>query len=342
MDSNISALTAFLAGILSFVSPCVLPLASSYLFFISGVNTEGLLSEDREKKRLFSKYTLNIGVSTLFFILGFTLVFIAMSVLLYGFIFFLGGVNRIVTIIAGSVVIILGCNILFNFIPFLKYDDTGDRCMTCTPEHSILAAKEGSFLHPSSRPKGHLGSFLVGIAFGAGWTPCVGAFLGSILLMASQSETLGVALVYLAVYSAGLGVPFLITSFFWASVIKWLYTFGKLLPVIKTISGIFLILMGAMMALGRLTALNAFFQKTGYGLSQWAQSGAVSVRLIPGLFFLGLGLTPFLVHIIRKRRIPSLPFCIWSCLFLVLGAVNITGLLNCAAFISQWFSFSGI
>jgi len=261
MDSNLSLLTAFVAGLLSFVSPCVLPLLSSYLFFISGVNTEAYQYNSCGKKaKLFSKSTANILVSTLFFILGFSVVFIALSVVLYGFIFFLGGVSRIINIVAGSVVIILGFNVLFNFIPFLKHDDSNDRCLTCTPKHSLLAAKEGSLLHPSNR-KGFLGSFLVGLAFGAGWTPCVGAILGSILLMAGQSDTVGLSVLYLAVYSAGLGVPFLVAGFFWSAVIKRINQFRKAMPVIKIVSGVFLIAIGAMMAFGRLAVFNAFVSR---------------------------------------------------------------------------------
>jgi cytochrome c-type biogenesis protein len=101
VNNNISGLTAFFAGLLSFASPCVLPLASSYLFFISGENAE-------------TKNTRHIVISTAFFIGGFSLVFISMSVLLYGFMFFLGGINRIVTAISGSIIVLLGCNILFN------------------------------------------------------------------------------------------------------------------------------------------------------------------------------------------------------------------------------------
>jgi cytochrome c-type biogenesis protein len=261
MDSSVSALSAFAAGLLSFASPCVLPLLSSYLFFISGLNA-GEDFEDSEKAKLFSRYRLKIIISTLFFIAGFGVVFTALSVLAYGFMFLLGGVNRIVNIIAGSLVIILGFNILFNFIPFLKYDDSGDRCATCTPEHSILALGEGSVLHPAKRRGGFLGSFLFGLAFGAGWTPCVGVFLGSVLLMAGQSETIGLSVFYLAVYSAGLGLPFLVTGFFWSTVLRHLHKFARLMPVFKTFSGIFLILIGLAMASGRLVVLNAFF-------SQW-------------------------------------------------------------------------
>ncbi|MDR3192307.1 MAG: cytochrome c biogenesis protein CcdA [Treponema sp.] len=260
MDARVSVLSAFAAGILSFVSPCVLPLLSSYLFFISGLNA-GETFEDSGKAKPFSRQRLTIIVSTLFFIAGFSVVFTALSVLAYGFIFLLGGAKRIVSVIAGFLVIVLGFNILFNFIPFLKYDDSGDRCAGCTPEHSILAAGEGSVLHPASRRGGFLGPFLFGLAFGAGWTPCVGVFLGSVLLMAGQSETLGLSVFYLAVYSAGLGLPFLVTGFFWSAVLRRLHKFARLMPALKTVSGIFLILIGLAMASGRLTALNAFFSR---------------------------------------------------------------------------------
>ncbi|MDR1637070.1 MAG: cytochrome c biogenesis CcdA family protein [Treponema sp.] len=265
MDNKVSVLTALAAGMLSFFSPCVLPLLSSYLFFISGLNAEEALEntdiKDPGTVKLFSRYRLKIIVSTLFFIAGFSVIFIALSVLVYGFVFFLGGAGRIVNVIAGSLVIILGFNILFNFIPFLKYDDSGDRCATCVPEHSILALGEGSVLHPAGRRGGFLGSFLFGLAFGAGWTPCVGVFLGSVLLMAGQSETVGLSVFYLALYSAGLGLPFLVTAFFWSAVLRRLHRFSRFMPALKTVSGVFLILIGLVMASGRLVVLNAFFSR---------------------------------------------------------------------------------
>jgi cytochrome c-type biogenesis protein len=260
MDSRVSILTAFAAGILSFLSPCVLPLFSSYLFFISGLNAEEAC-EDPDTVKLFSRYRLKIIISTVFFIAGFSVVFTTLSVLVYGFVFFLGGAGRIVNIIAGSLVTLLGFNILFNFIPFLKYDDSGDRCADCTPEHSILALGEDSILHPAGRRGGFLGSFLFGLAFGAGWTPCVGVFLGSVLLMAGQSETIGLSVFYLAVYSAGLGLPFLVAAFFWSAVLRRLRQFTSFMPALKTVSGIFLILIGLAMASGRLVVLNAFFSR---------------------------------------------------------------------------------
>ncbi|GHV75117.1 cytochrome C biogenesis protein CcdA [Spirochaetia bacterium] len=266
-----SIITAFIAGLLSFLSPCVLPLLSTYLVFISGNHAGEALVRRR-----------TLIVDTLFFILGFTLVFVAISLLLYGFIIVIGGFTKTLGIIAGSIVCILGVNFLFNFIPFLKYSRE-ETCDTCTPKHSILASTDASILHPAKRPKGILGPFLVGIAFGAGWTPCVGTFLGSILLLAGQSGTMALSALYLAVYSAGLGLPFLLAAFFWGKLLGGIARIKRAMTAIRIISGIFLIAVGLLMIFGRFFYLNAFFQKTGYALSQWTQDKPFVVRWLGNL-----------------------------------------------------------
>jgi cytochrome c-type biogenesis protein len=341
MNNNLSIITAFFAGLLSFVSPCVLPLLSSYLVFISGNGIPNTV-ETTGSARFFSKRRLNLVASTLFFVLGFSTVFIVLSVVLYGFVFFLGGINRILTIISGGIVVFLGLNILFNFIPVLKYDDSGERCETCTPKHSILASGNKSILHPERRPKGFLGSFIVGIAFGAGWTPCVGAFLGSILLMASQSETAALSIIYLIVYSAGLGLPFIVASFFWETFIQYINKFRPLMSAVKTISGIFLVAIGLLMAAGRFFILNSFFQKNGYRLSRWAQSGKPAVYIIPAIIFLAIALLPIVARLARKKKKPEAGAIIWSSMFILLAVSNATGLINCVDYIARWLSFSGI
>jgi cytochrome c-type biogenesis protein len=277
MDANLSIVSAFVAGILSFVSPCVLPLISSYLVFIGGSSPPekralsgsngssnppviSALGGSNDGSKKISKYRINLIVSTVFFILGFSVVFIALSVVVYGFMFFLGGITKALNIIAGALVILLGVNTLFNFIPFLKYDDSGERCDTCIPEHSILTAKKNSILHPERRPKGILGALVVGVAFGIGWTPCVGVILGSILVMASQSGKMALSIVYLVVYSAGLGVPFLITSFLWGALIESCSKLKYFLSVVKIISGVFLIAIGLLIIFGRYSMLSSFVQ----------------------------------------------------------------------------------
>jgi cytochrome c-type biogenesis protein len=344
MNADLSILTAFLAGILSFVSPCVLPLFGSYLAFITGSESGAGGVDQGGSAVSLRRRTV---VSTLFFVLGFTVVFTAFSVLLYGFMLFLGGFNRWVSGVAGIIVIILGINILFNFIPFLKYDDSGDRCATCTPKHSILAVREDAFLHPASRPKGFLGSFLVGMAFGVGWTPCAGTFLGSILLLAGQSGTLGLAVVYLAAYSAGLGIPFVITGMFWGVLIERVQNLRKAMRPLKIISGVFLIAIGALMAFGRLPLLNGFFQRSGYAVSEWAESGGSSVRLIPAGIFLLCAFIPAVVSLFKKRargsgwRGPGVGMVVWQVTLTLLALANGTGLIDCAGFLARQLTLGG-
>jgi cytochrome c-type biogenesis protein len=268
-------------------------------------------------------------------------VFVVMSVLLYGLFLVMSGLNRILNVAAGSLVILLGVNTLSNFIPFLRYS-TEEVCETCTPEHSLLAAGEGSILHPTRRPKGFLGSFLVGLAFGAGWTPCVGTLLGSILLMASQSETLARSVVYLVVYSAGLGVPFLLAALFWGTLFGYVAKIKRAMPVIRVVSGIFLIAMGILMLWGRFFLLNAYFLKTGYALSGWAESAVPGVGLIPGALFLVIAAIPLVCSLVRKRAVLRPRVLIPAGVFLLLAVLNSSGVINVAGLLSRWFTFSGL
>ncbi|GHV64291.1 hypothetical protein AGMMS49587_16380 [Spirochaetia bacterium] len=173
MDTGqLSIFLAFAAGLLSFLSPCVLPIIPSYLCIIGGVRS-------------------HLVAGTVSFILGFSAVFIVLSILLSTTLFLLGGISRYITIAAGIIVIILGLNVIFDFLSFLNYEKR---------------------FHLNKRPRGIAGTFLAGAAFGAGWTPCVGPILGSILLLAGQSGKTATAALYLAVYSAGLGLPFLLAA----------------------------------------------------------------------------------------------------------------------------------
>jgi cytochrome c-type biogenesis protein len=335
METNISVFTAFAAGLLSFASPCVLPLLSGYLVFISGTGNGGGEETGAAAKLFpFSKRQLRVVVSTLFFVLGFSAVFVLLSVIMYGFIMFVGGAGRVLNIVSGGLIMVLGLNILFNFIPFLKYDDKSAVCETCAPKHP--------FLRPSKRPRGFPGSFIAGLAFGAGWTPCVGAFLGSILLMASQSGKLALSALYLAVYAAGLGLPFLIAAFFWNALMDRIRKARRILPFIRIISGLFLVATGLLMALGRFLLLNGFIQMNAYRLSLWAQSGSPGVRLIPALVFLLFAALPPAISLAKKKIPPALLTLVLSAAFLFLAAACALGLINCADYLSRWLGYSGI
>ncbi|GMO39900.1 MAG: cytochrome c biogenesis protein CcdA [Termitinemataceae bacterium] len=318
MGNNISIISAFAAGVLSFLSPCVLPLLSTYLVFISG-----------QKNHTVRR---NLIISTLMFILGFSAVFIGMSVLLYGFFVLLGGISTILNIIAGIIIIIFGANIIFNFLPFLSYSQE-ETCETCTPNNPMFSKK---------RPKGYIGAFIVGIAFGISWTPCVGTFLGSILLMAGQSDQMALSVVYLAFFSAGLGLPFLAVSVFWNSLLVPIAKLKTAMNTIRIISGIFLIMIGLLMASNRFAMLNTFFFKAGYTLEKLIKQDAAGVHIVPAVIFFVIAIIPVVIAAIRKQKLIKAKLIVPFTVFFILAIINLTGLINIASLVSIWLTFSGL
>lgn len=265
MNAEISILTSFAAGLFSFVSPCVLPLLSSYFMFIAGAAADGANTAGAAASRR------RLAGLTVFFVLGFSFVFVLLSVLFYGvFNFFGGGFRQALNIAAGAAVILFGANMIFNFIPFLKFNSGAEgQCETCAPPQSRYTAKKSSIFdslrkplqNPPLKPRGFFGALFVGIAFGVGWTPCVSAFLGSILMLAGQSATLASGIIYLSAYSAGLGLPFIVTGMFWGSIAGALRRFRRVMPVLRIASGIFLIAIGLVILCGKSFALSAWLQR---------------------------------------------------------------------------------
>ena len=232
MFQQASILLAFGAGLLSFVSPCVLPLIPSYLAFLGGIGLDrtaepgaddGSVPEPAGRPHLVA--------ATASFILGFSAVFIFLSILFSGTFFLPGAVAWHINLAAGIIVIILGLNVIFDFLKFLNYEKR---------------------VHIAKRPRGLPQAFLAGIAFGAGWSPCVGPFLGSILLMAGQAGKTGQAALYLSAYSAGLGLPFLAAGVFFDRFLKGAAKLRPYLPLIRRIGGVFLVGIGVFILLGRL------------------------------------------------------------------------------------------
>lgn len=172
---------------------------------------------------------------TIGFILGFTVVFVVLSVIFSSTIILIGGVFNYINLISGIVVIILGLNIIFDFLSLLNYEKK---------------------IHLKNKPKGIIGAFLAGGAFGAGWTPCVGPVLTGILLLATNKGSVPLAVVYLVFYSAGLGLPFLLASFFFNSFVKVSEKLRKRLPLIQRISGVLLIVIGILIAKGDYKTIN--------------------------------------------------------------------------------------
>jgi len=319
MVSNISILAAFAAGLLSFLSPCVLPLISSYLVFISGTK----LSNNKTNKKeivFFSEYHLHIILSTLFFVIGFTTVFIILSILFSTIFILAGDANMIINIVSGVIVALLGFNIISNCIPFLNY------------EKRIQITK---------RPQNFLDSFVVGSAFGAGWTPCIGPILGSILLMAGQSGKLFSSIIYLLAYSIGLGVPFLMSAFFFSTFLKYIEKLKPWHRFIRIASGVFIINIGFFIMFGRFQYLNSFFLKSGFALNEYAKENALFVRLIPALFFFVIALTPLIYNLIKKADF-SVKFVIFFIVCISLSVLQLTEIISVIDVLAKWFLFVGI
>jgi cytochrome c-type biogenesis protein len=237
---TISFFLAFLAGFLSFVSPCVLPLVPSYISYITGVSLEELVSE-REKNRHRWLMMKNAAI----FILGFSVVFIffGASATVVGQI--LLTYQDILRKVGGLIVILFG----FYTLGFLKL-------------RFLMTEKRLQF---QNKPAGYFGSFLVGIAFAAAWTPCVGPILGSILLYASTADSVSLGVQLLSFYSLGLGLPLLAIALGINSFLHHFKRLNRYMWVVSLLSGLLLILIGVMIFTNSFTLLTAFLQRNGIG-----------------------------------------------------------------------------
>ncbi|MFB3894678.1 MAG: cytochrome c biogenesis CcdA family protein [bacterium] len=234
---QVSILTAFIAGFLSFLSPCVLPLVPGYLSFISGVSLDEI--RNSQDKHLHRKAIKKVAINSLLFILGFSIIFI----LLGASATFIGGFLRtkmmILSKIAGVIIIIFGLHIIGIFkLKFLLYEER---------------------FHFKNKPLSWLGTILVGMAFSFGWSPCIGPILAAILFYASTQETVYQGIGLLLGYSMGLGIPFFIAAITvntFLGLFNWL---KKYMRVIEIISGIFLILFGILILMNKLQYLASKF-----------------------------------------------------------------------------------
>jgi cytochrome c-type biogenesis protein len=231
-------LVAFSAGLLSFLSPCVLPLIPSYATYVTGMSLDDLTDAERDR----SRHRRAVLVHGTLFVVGFTLVFMALGA---GSTFF-GAMLRHyrdwIERAGGILLIVFGLWLLGVF-----------RLAITTREFRFSFA---------DRPLGYLGSVLIGVAFGAGWTPCIGPVLAGILTMAAASETLGAGMGMLAFYSLGLAVPFLLAALLLDRFLVGYKAFRKWLPWVERASGILLILVGILLVTGTFTVLSGI-------MAQW-------------------------------------------------------------------------
>ena len=212
---------AFLGGVLSFLSPCVLPLIPSYVSFITGMSFDDFKHGDKARVRkltIINSSAFVVGFSTVFILLGVSSSFIGKLFAYY---------YDEIRIVGGIIIILFGLYVMGVLkVGFLA------------SEHRV---------HLQSKPRGYMGSFLVGLTFGAGWTPCIGPILGTILLVASTTGSAMQGFKLLVVYSAGLAIPFITT----ALLINWFLShfsqIQRYMKLIMIISGLLLIAFGVIL-----------------------------------------------------------------------------------------------
>jgi len=269
MTEDISLFLVFSAGLLSFLSPCVLPLIPSYLSILGGVG----LGRNREFQPATGKPARSGGMfrTALGFVLGFSTVFIILGILVSTTFSLMGGISRYINWAAGIIVIVLGLNVIFDFFSFLNYE-----------KRPLFQGQMQRKIHGETRDgiRGVLAAFIAGAAFGAGWTPCIGPILTGILLMAAQGGKTGTAIFYLLVYSAGLALPFVLAALFFDSFLKHTSRLRSHLLLIRRISGILLIIIGLMILTGKYSALNILIQRSIFSYINWAETKALPFRIL--------------------------------------------------------------
>jgi cytochrome c-type biogenesis protein len=232
MSEPLGIVVAFTAGLFSFLSPCVLPLFPSYLSFVTGMSVADLQAD------LTAAARRRVMLHSVAFVVGFSLVFVSLgaSFSLAGQILldFRDPIRRV----GGVLIIIFGLYIagLLNFGPFSR-----------TKQWQLR-----------EKPAGYVGSFIVGLTFAIGWTPCVGPILGAILSLAGTAETVGRGIGLLVAYSAGLGVPFLLSALALGVFLKFFKRYRPFIPIVERGAGLILIVVGVLVFTNYYLVLNAW------------------------------------------------------------------------------------
>jgi len=230
--SDLSIPVAFLAGVASFLSPCVLPLVPGYISMLSGSSMEEL------KRGGDATLVGRIFSNSVAFVVGFSLVFIALGASATSVGKFLLSQRTVFNVIAGAIIIVFGLHLTGLVKIPLLYRDA--RITSNAPRRGVL------------------GAFVLGFAFAFGWTPCIGPILTAILLLAARRDTVAAGMFLLAVYSAGLAIPFLLTGFGLTRFLKFYGRFRKHLQAVEVASGVLLIAIGLLMAFNRFTVISGY------------------------------------------------------------------------------------
>jgi cytochrome c-type biogenesis protein len=225
-------LAAFVAGLISFLSPCVLPLVPGYVSLISGAGVEELKSQDGQLLR-------KVMMNSLAFILGFSIVFVTLGAISTEVGQFLARYKSLLAQVAGVVIILFGLHLTGIF--------------------KIKALYMDARLHQVKGGSTPWGAFVIGFAFAFGWTPCVGPILAVILGLAATQDSVVKGIFLLAIYSLGLAVPFLLTSLGIERFLKFYSRFRSHMHAVEVASGALLIVLGGLLVLGRFTIISGYF-----------------------------------------------------------------------------------
>jgi len=251
--------SALLAGLISFVSPCVLPLVPPYLTYLAGVSLDELTDEEqqfdaRERARVQRRVMINAAI----FVLGFTTVFVSLGAGASSISYFVRVNIDILSTIAGLAIILMG----MHFLGILKIGMLY-RELRFQTGGAVTAGAGGGIGGVSGSPKGRNsisasggGSYIMGLAFAFGWTPCIGPVLGAILAVASSQQSVGEGALLLGVYSLGLGIPFLLAAFFVNPFMKFLARFRRHLGLVEKTTGVLLILTGILFLTGSMQLMS--------------------------------------------------------------------------------------
>ncbi len=231
---QITFVSAFIAGLASFLSPCVFALVPAFFTFITGLSLDELTDSQKtaETRR-------KIVLATLAYVAGFSFVFIMMGASASFLGSFIYNSSRIISVAGGVVIIIFGLHFAGLLrIPFLDYEKR---------------------FHVSKKPARLFGVFLVGMAFAAGWSPCVGPILGSILTVAMDGRSAYEGMWLLTLYSAGLAIPFLVLSVFINSLLRFIRKTAVAVRYVNKVTGMLLIIFGVMLLTDKVNVVSNMF-----------------------------------------------------------------------------------
>lgn len=235
LDASLSG--ALLAGVLSFVSPCVLPIVPPYLAYLAGISFDELKADSRasgaSRRVLLSAACFVLGFTTVFVALGATASLIGQSIARY---------FDTLAVVAGVIILLMG----LHFLGVLRIG---------------LLYREAR-LQVAGRPAGMLGAYVMGLAFAFGWTPCVGPVLAAILFVAGTHDTAARGAVLLAAYALGIGVPFLVAAAFAGRFIGWSVRFREHMRKVEMAMGAILAVTGVLFMTGQMTAIAYWLLET--------------------------------------------------------------------------------